>query len=73
MSVEDNEKKAELSQAGAGKMTLEDALAVYLYFWQDGDPIGEREERILDAAREVIERQAKTAIAFSRVGLIDTN
>jgi hypothetical protein len=65
MTVEDNEKKAGLSQARAGVMTLEDALAVYLYFWQVGDTIGEREERILDAAWELIERQAKRAIAFT--------
>ena len=42
-------------------MTLEDALAVYLYFL-DEDNTEEREERILDAAWEIIERQAKKAI-----------
>lgn len=42
-------------------MTLEDALALYLYFL-DEDTTEERDERIIDAAWEVIERQAKKAI-----------
>ena len=49
-------------------MTLEDALAVYLYYLEDADTIGEREEQILDAAWEVIERHAKRAIASSEGG-----
>jgi hypothetical protein len=62
-------KKAGRPRGGVGDITLEDALAVYLYYYlQDGDTIGEREERILDAAWEIIERQAKRAIAFSEKG-----
>ena len=44
-------------------MTLEDALAVYLYYLEDVDTIGEPEERVLDAAWEIIGRHAKRAIA----------
>ena len=42
-------------------MTLEDALAVWLYFL-DEDTIGESEERILDTAWETIALRAKVAI-----------
>ena len=41
-------------------MTLEDALAVYLYL-QVVDTIGKREERICDAAWKIIERQGRRA------------
>ena len=46
---------------GAGKMTLQDALAIYLYL-QVVDTIEEREERVSDAAWKIIERQARKAI-----------
>lgn len=64
MTAKNNEKAGPL----AGEMTLEDALAVYLYFLEDGDTIGEREERIIGAAWEIIERHAKRAIAFLESG-----
>ena len=44
-------------------MTLEDALAVYLYFL-DEDTTEERDERIINAAWEIIEREARKAIAL---------
>jgi hypothetical protein len=43
-------------------MTLQDALAVYLYFWEKGT-LEERDERVLEVASEKIEREARKAIA----------
>ena len=60
----ENKEDRGLSRGELGEMTVEDALTVYLYYLNDEDGIGEREERILDAAWEIIQRQAKRAIAF---------
>jgi hypothetical protein len=65
MTAENNENAA---LSPGGEMTLEDALAVYLYYLGDKDKIGEREERILDAAWKIIERHAKRKIAFPENG-----
>ena len=42
-------------------MTLQEALAIYLYL-QGANTIGKREEQIIDAAWKIIEREAKKAI-----------
>ena len=58
-----------MARGSREKMTLEDALAVHLYYLEDGDTIGEREERVLDMACEMIDRApAKRAIASSESG-----
>jgi hypothetical protein len=67
MTAENNEK-AGLFRGKPGEMTLEDALAVYLYYLVDKDTIGDHEERIAAAAWEIIERQAKRAIATAEKG-----
>jgi hypothetical protein len=43
-------------------MTLQNALAVYLYFWEAGT-LEERDEPVLEVALEIIEREARKAIA----------
>jgi hypothetical protein len=42
-------------------MTLEEALAVYLYF-QVGDTLEKRNERVLDYAWKIIDQRARKAI-----------
>ncbi len=42
-------------------MTLEHALAVYLYM-HNAEMIGEREEQLLDTAWKIIDREARKAI-----------
>lgn len=44
-------------------MTLGDALAICLHL-QDAETIGEDEERALDAAREIVDREARKAISI---------
>ena len=44
-------------------MTLGDALAICLHL-QDAETIGEHEERALDAAREIVDREARKAISI---------
>ena len=67
MPAQNNETPG-LSRGEPWDMTLEDALAVYLYYWESDGTIGEREERILDIAWKIIERQAKRAIELSKSG-----
>jgi hypothetical protein len=43
-------------------MTLEDALAVYTHL-RESEKISEREERALAVAQEIIDREARKAIA----------
>jgi hypothetical protein len=42
-------------------MTLQDALAIYLYVWMRD--MEDRDEPIVEAAVEVIEREARKAMA----------
>ena len=42
-------------------MTLDEALAVYLYF-QTADTLEKRDERVLDAAWKIIDQRARKAI-----------
>jgi hypothetical protein len=42
-------------------MTLDEALAVYLYF-QAADTLQKREERVLDTAWKIIDERARKAI-----------
>ncbi|MGY3035899.1 hypothetical protein ACVIIV_005069 [Bradyrhizobium sp. USDA 4354] len=44
-------------------MTLQDALAVYLYAWMKDKSLDEGHERVIDAAVRVIEQQARKALA----------
>ena len=54
------------TRVGAGKMTLQNALAIHLYL-QAADTIEEGEERVSDAAWKIIERQARKTIgSFSK-------
>ena len=43
-------------------MTLEEALAVYLYHFQASETLERRDEQILDAAWKIIDQQARKAI-----------
>ncbi len=43
-------------------MTLQDALAVYLYLYA-ADTLEQRDERVLEAALEIIEQEARKAMA----------
>ncbi|MBR0958706.1 hypothetical protein [Bradyrhizobium japonicum] len=44
-------------------MTLQDALAVYLYVWMKDKSLDEGHERIVEAAVRIIEQQARKALA----------
>jgi hypothetical protein len=43
-------------------MTLKEALAVYLYYFQASETLERRDEQILDAAWKIIDQQARKAI-----------
>jgi hypothetical protein len=43
------------------RMTLDEALAVYLYF-QVADTLEQRDERVVDAAWKIIDQRARKAI-----------
>ncbi|WP_439400040.1 hypothetical protein ACRQ5Q_41215 (plasmid) [Bradyrhizobium sp. PMVTL-01] len=43
-------------------MTLQDALAVYLYVWMSDKSLDDKHERVVDAAVKVIEQQARKAL-----------
>jgi hypothetical protein len=47
------------------QMTLEDALAVHIHL-RDSEKISDREERALAVAEEIIDREARKAIAAVR-------
>ncbi|WP_439369688.1 hypothetical protein [Bradyrhizobium sp. DASA03120] len=44
-------------------MTLQDALAVYLYIWMSDKSLNDNHERVVDAAVKVIEQEARKALA----------
>ncbi|WP_164936158.1 MULTISPECIES: hypothetical protein [Bradyrhizobium] len=44
-------------------MTLQDALAVYLYAWMRDKSLDADHERILDAAVRIIEQEAQKVLA----------
>ena len=44
-------------------MTFQDALAIYLYVWMTEKSLDERDERVVEAAVEIIEREARKALA----------
>ena len=44
-------------------MTLQDALAIYLYVWMTEKSLDERDERVVEAAVEIIEREGRKALA----------
>ena len=44
-------------------MTLQDALAIYLYVWMTDKSLDDRDERVVEAAVEIIEREARKALA----------
>ncbi|MBP0114830.1 MULTISPECIES: hypothetical protein [Bradyrhizobium] len=44
-------------------MTLQDALAVYVYAWMRDKSLDEAHEQVVDAAVRVIEQQARKALA----------
>ncbi len=48
---------------GVTAMTLGEALAICLHL-QDVETVGEQEERALDAAREIVDREARKAISI---------
>jgi len=43
-------------------MTLQDALAIYLYVWMTEKSLDERDERVVEAAVEIIEREGRKAL-----------
>ena len=43
-------------------MTLEEALAVYLYYYHASEKLRRRDEQVLDAAWKIIDRRARKAI-----------
>ncbi|WP_158670776.1 hypothetical protein [Bradyrhizobium guangdongense] len=48
-------------------MTLQDALAVYLYVWMRDKSLDDGHERAVDAAVRIIEQEARKALAaYSR-------
>ncbi len=45
-------------------MTLQDALAIYLYVWMKDDSLDDDcDERLVEAAVELIEQEARKAMA----------
>ncbi|SIO54291.1 hypothetical protein SAMN05443247_07753 [Bradyrhizobium erythrophlei] len=44
-------------------MTLQDALAIYLYVWTTDKSLDDRDERLVEAAVEIIEREGRKALA----------
>jgi hypothetical protein len=44
-------------------MTLQDALAIYLYVWMTDESLDDRDERVVEAAVEIIEREGRKALA----------
>jgi len=44
-------------------MTLQDALAIYLYVWMTDKSLDDRDEQAVEAAVEIIEREARKALA----------
>jgi len=44
-------------------MTLQDALAIYLYVWMTDESLDDRHERVVEAAVEIIEREGRKALA----------
>jgi hypothetical protein len=44
-------------------MTLQDALAIYLYVWMMDKSLDDRDEPVVEAAVEIIEREARKALA----------
>jgi hypothetical protein len=44
-------------------MTLQDALAIYLYVWMTDESLDGRDERVVEAAVEIIEREGRKALA----------
>jgi hypothetical protein len=44
-------------------MTLQDALAVYLYAWMRDKSLDDDHERAVDAAVRIIEQEAQKALA----------
>ena len=44
-------------------MTLQDALAIYLYVWMTEKSLDESDERVVEAAVEIIEREGRKALA----------
>jgi hypothetical protein len=43
-------------------MTLQDALAIYLYVWMTDKSLDDRDERVVEAAVEIIEREGRNAL-----------
>jgi len=44
-------------------MTLQDALAIYLYAWMTDKSLDDRDEQVVEAAVEIIAREARKALA----------
>ncbi len=44
-------------------MTLQDALAVYLYVWMSDKSLDDDYERVVDAAVRIIEQEGRKALA----------
>jgi len=44
-------------------MTLQEALAIYLYVWMTDKSLDDRDEEVVEAAVEIIEREAQKALA----------
>jgi hypothetical protein len=44
-------------------MTFQDALAIYLYLWMTDKSLDDRDERVVEAAVEIIEREGRKALA----------
>jgi hypothetical protein len=44
-------------------MTIQDALVIYLYVWMTDKSLDDRDERVVEAAVEIIEREGRKALA----------
>ncbi len=50
-------------------MTLQEALAIYLYVWMKANSLDDdRDERLVEAAVELIEQEARKAMARLQSG-----
>ncbi len=47
-------------------MTLQDALAIYLYVWMKDGSVDDCDERVVEAAVKLIEQEALRAMARSQ-------